>query len=64
MIPSDFEGSLVLEKLSAAGYLDDFLDAVDSDDLKRAQLLLRKAGVDQETIEVVLRKMTGEDDSH
>ena len=53
----DFEGSLVLEKLTEIGKLDEFYEAVDSDDFGTAKSLMNLAGLDDETIETVLRKM-------
>ncbi len=53
----DFEGSLVLEKLADLGLVEDFLDAVDSDDFHRALDLMRRAQVDDETIRRVLKMM-------
>jgi hypothetical protein len=57
MANPDFEGSLVLEKLAEIGAVDAFLEAVDSDDLAAASKLMRRAGVDSETLAAVLRKM-------
>lgn len=54
---SDFEGTLVLEKLAAIDKVDAFMEAVDSDDFDRAKLLMKKARVDSETIAIVLKKM-------
>lgn len=54
---SDFEGTLVLEQLASIGKVDEFFEAVDSDDLKKAAQLLMRAHVDGETIAVVLKKM-------
>ena len=54
----EFEGTLVLEKLTEAGTLDDFYNAVDVDDFKQAKRLLKLAGLDAETIQTVLNKMT------
>ena len=53
----DFEGSLVLEKLARIERVDDFFEAVDSDDFRRAAILMKSAGVDAETIALVLKKM-------
>jgi hypothetical protein len=53
----DFEGTLVLEKLAEIGKVDSFFDAVDSDDFSKAKSLMTKAGVDLETIKIVLDKM-------
>ena len=61
MDESDFEGTLILERLAEMGKLDDFLAAVDSDDFERARTLLRRAGVDTETIQMVLKKMAAAD---
>lgn len=57
MDESDFEGSLVLEKLAEIGELDAFWDAVDSDDFKKAASLMKAAGLDSPTISEVLRQM-------
>lgn len=54
----DFEGTLVLEKLSSIGKLDDFFEAIDSDNFKRALSLMKTAGVDAESIAIVLKKMS------
>lgn len=64
MDESDFEGTLVLEKLVEIGKYEDFFDAIDSDDLGKAQSLMKKAGVDAETIAVVLKKMSDADGEH
>jgi hypothetical protein len=64
MDEKDFEGSLVLEKIAAIGKLDDFFEAVDSDDFKKATALMKKAQVDSETIAVVLKKMADADGEH
>ncbi len=53
----DFEGTLVLEKLAAAGRVEDFFDAVDADDARRAALRMKKAGIDASTVAMVVRKM-------
>lgn len=57
MEDTDFEGSLVLEQLAAIGKVDDFFDAVDSDDIARATALMKRANVERSAIEVVIRKM-------
>lgn len=59
-----FEGTLVLEKLAAIGERDAFFDAIDSDDFHVAAALMRRAGVDEETIRTVLRKMESADGNH
>lgn len=63
MEESDFEGTLVLEKLAEIGKVEDFFDAIDSDDFDRAKSLMKKANIDSHTINIVLKKMaeaTGE----
>jgi hypothetical protein len=57
MDESDFEGTLVLEKLAGIGKVEDFFDAIDSDDFDRAKTLLRRAGVEASDIAIVLKKM-------
>lgn len=57
MDESDFEGTLVLEKIAEIGRLDAFFEAIDSDDFHKAGQLMRKAGVDLETIQIVMKKM-------
>jgi hypothetical protein len=61
---SDFEGTLVLEKLAEIGKVDDFFEAVDSDDFSKATALMKRARVDSETIAVVLKKMHLADGEH
>ncbi len=60
----DFEGTLVLEQLAAIGRIEDFFDAIDSDDVRRAVSLMKKAGVDAHTIAIVVRKMEDSDGGH
>lgn len=64
MDESDFEGTLVLEQLVAIGKVDDFFDAVDSDDVKRAIQLMKRANIDAPTIATVVRKMEASDGEH
>ena len=64
MEESDFEGTLVLEKLAEIGKVDDFFDAIDADDFGRAKALMIKAGVDAPTIALVLNKMADADGEH
>jgi len=64
MDESDFEGTLVLEQLAAIDKVDDFFDAIDSDDPERAVRLMRKASVDAATIDIVVRKMAEGDAEH
>jgi hypothetical protein len=55
---------LVLEQLAAIGRVDDFFDAVDSDDTQRATRLMKLACVDAATIATVVRKMEESDGEH
>jgi hypothetical protein len=64
MDETDFEGTLVLEQLAAIGEVDDFFDAVDSDDVKRAIQLMKRANIDAPTIATVVRKMEASDGEH
>ena len=59
MDDSDFEGTLVLEKLAEIGQVDAFLEAVDADDFGRAASLMERAQVDPETMTAVLKMMRG-----
>ncbi len=53
----DFEGTLVLEKLAIVNLVEDFYDAVDSDDFEKARSLMEAARVDPVDIETVLQMM-------
>jgi hypothetical protein len=64
MDDSDFEGTLVLEQLAAIGKVEDFFDAIDSDDVQRAVTLMKRANVDAATIATVVRKMEESDGQH
>jgi hypothetical protein len=64
MDETDFEGTLVLEQLAAIGQVEDFFDAVDSDDVRRATQLMKKANIDAPTIAMVISKMEAADDEH
>ena len=57
MDEKDFEGTLVLEKLSEIDKVNDFFDAVDSDDFQKAEAIMKRARVDSKTIAIVLKKM-------
>jgi len=61
MDESEFEGTLVLEKLALIGQVDAFFEAVDADDTREAASLMRRAQVDAETIAIVLKKMAQAD---
>jgi len=60
----DFEGTLVLEQLAAIGRVEDFFDAIDSDDVQRAASLMKQAKIDPSTIAMVIRKMKDSDGEH
>jgi hypothetical protein len=64
MDDTDFEGTLVLEQLAAVGKMEEFLDAIDSDDTQRATALMKRANVDPATIAIVIRKMEDADAEH
>jgi len=64
MDDTDFEGTLVLEQLAAIGKVDEFFDAVDSDDVERATALMKRAKLDAATIAIVVRKIEEGDDQH
>jgi hypothetical protein len=57
MDESDFEGTLVLERLAEIGRVEDFFDAIDSDDVRRAASLMKRAKIDRSTIAMVIKMM-------
>ncbi len=54
MEESDFEGTLVLEQLAEVDLVDDFFEAIDSDDIELAVKLMKQARVDASTIATVV----------
>jgi hypothetical protein len=64
MDASDFEGTIVLEQLAAIGRVEDFFDAIDSDDTDRAVSLMKKANIDARSIAIVVKKMKESDGEH
>lgn len=64
MDDKEFEGTIVLEMLARIDAVDEFMAAVDSDDFDRAVYLMREAGIDEETIEIVAKKMADPYDEH
>jgi hypothetical protein len=64
MDDTDFEGTLVLEQLAGVGRVDEFLEAIDSDDVERAIALMKRAKIDASTIATVVRKMKESDGEH
>lgn len=57
MDDTDFEGTIVLERLAAVAGIEAFSDAVEADDTVRATTLMQNAGIDAATIATVLGKM-------
>jgi hypothetical protein len=64
MDDTDFEGTLVLEQLAAIGKVEEFFDAIDSDDVQRATALMKRANVDASTIAMVIEKFEEGDAEH
>jgi hypothetical protein len=64
MDETEFEGTLVLEQLAAIGKVDEFFEAVDSDDVERAIALMKRAGIDASTIATVVSKIEEGDAEH
>jgi len=64
MDESDFEGTLVLERLAEIGRVEDFFEAIDADDVERAVALMKKAQLDAATIATVVRKIEAADGEH
>jgi len=64
MDEKDFEGTLVLEQLASIDRVDEFFEAIDADDVARATALMRKANVDAQTIQIVVKKMRAADGEH
>jgi len=58
MNEEEFEGTLVLEKLARIGVVDEFMAAMDVQDEEKAVELMKSAGIDNETITIVLKKMS------
>lgn len=64
MDTDDFEGTLVLEQLAAIDRVDEFLEAVDADDVSRAVALMKSAAIAPSVIATVVRKMEEPDGEH
>lgn len=64
MPDNHFEGTLVLESLARIGKLEEFFVAVDSDDYAAVKALMAEAGIDPQTMAVVLAKMADPYDDH
>lgn len=57
MDEKDFEGTRVLEKLAEINKIDDFFEAIDSDNFGKVKSLLKQAQLDSDTISQVLKMM-------
>lgn len=57
----DFDGTLVLERMTEIGKLEEFAIAVDNDDFELARKLMRLAEIEDTTIQAVLVEMGKED---
>ena len=64
MDDGEFEGTVVLERLAEIDELDQFFEAIDSDDVERATRLMEQANIDAPTIAMVVRKMEAADGEH
>jgi hypothetical protein len=64
MEQEDFEGTLVLERLAEIGRVEEFFEAIDADDVRRAVSLMKRAKVDEATIAIVVRKIEQSDGEH
>jgi hypothetical protein len=60
-VEADFDGTLALERLAAIGKLDEYADAIDSDDFQAVTRLLGLAGFSSETIARVVAQMLAND---
>ncbi len=58
----DLEGSEVLEMFSEVGLLDDFMKAVDDDDLESIRRLLKRIDADDESVARILRQVVGDEE--
>lgn len=61
MDDSEFEGTLVLEKIAAIGKVEEFFEAIDADDFAAVKKLLQLARVEPSEIASVLKKMADPD---
>jgi hypothetical protein len=57
MNEDDFEGTLILEQLAEIGQVDAFFEAIDSDNFSEVRRIMLDAGVDPETIKIVMKKV-------
>ncbi|MFN9068546.1 MAG: hypothetical protein ACK5V3_15060 [Bdellovibrionales bacterium] len=54
MIKKQFEGTLILEKLTEINKLEAFYDAIDSDDFSLVKNLMIRARIDSEVIQAIM----------
>ncbi len=57
MNKNEYDGTIVLERLSEIEMLDEFYEAIDRDDFSKAKKIMKQAGLKFETIEMVLNEM-------
>ena len=57
----EFDGTLVLEKLAELGFLDEFWQAIDTDNFDLAKEIMVTANLDANTIKTVLQNMAEAD---
>ncbi len=60
MNKDEYEGSSVLEILAQEGLIDDFYEAVDSDNIEKAISVMRKAQIEEDVIELTIRQILDE----
>ena len=54
MDESSFEGTIVLEKIARVNQLDEFMAAIDSENIDKVTELMMLAGIDEETIAFIM----------
>ncbi|MFN8846508.1 MAG: hypothetical protein ACK5W9_06620 [Bdellovibrionales bacterium] len=57
MIKKQFEGTLILEKLTEINKLEAFYDAIDSDDFSLVKNLMIRARIDSEVIQAIMEEI-------
>jgi hypothetical protein len=62
MSEDTFEGSLILEMLAEYGLVNEFYEAIDSDNIPGAMAFMRRVLIDEETIETAVSKVNESDD--
>ncbi len=61
MDESNFEATVVIEMMAEIGKVDAFFEAIDSDNFEKVRKLMSFAGIDSETIQMVIKKMSEAD---